>query len=193
MTYEKIESIVKKMLSEKRFRHTLGCAETAVHLARRWGADEQKALRAALLHDITKEMPYEEQLGIVENAKLCLSDIEKSRNVIHAFSGAVVAHERFGEDDDVCRAVMYHTTACKDMKMLDRIIWLSDLTEKNRDFPGVEEIRKTAETSLAGALILGYDRTIEFLIERGSLICENIILARNSELLRLESERGNCK
>lgn len=189
MTYEKIKSIVKKTLSEKRFRHTLGCAEAAVSLAKRWNADEDKALRAALLHDITKELPYEQQLEIVKKIPFALSDTEKSKNIIHAFSGAVTAREKFGESDEVCRAIMYHTTSCADMTTLDKIIWLSDLIEKNRDFPGVEEIRDAAEKDLSRALILGYDRTITYLIERGSPINENVILARNSELRESKKER----
>ena len=39
------------MLKRRRIPHVLGTEETAAALARRWGADEEEARRAALLHD----------------------------------------------------------------------------------------------------------------------------------------------
>ena len=47
--------IIKPMLTQKRFEHSLNVSEEAVKLAKKYGADTEKAELAGLLHDITKE------------------------------------------------------------------------------------------------------------------------------------------
>ncbi len=171
------------MLSEKRFLHTMGCADMARRLAVRWGADEKKAVRAALLHDIAKEEPYESQLKLLDEHGIILSENQKLKSVIHAFSGALIAKIRFGEPAEICDAIRWHTTAREGMSLLEKIIWLADLTEPNRNFDGVCEMRELAMQDIGLALIAGFDRTISFLIARGQAIDANMIEARNFEIL----------
>lgn len=47
-------------MSEQRFKHVLGVEETAVALAKKYGASPEKASIAALTHDYAKERPDEE-------------------------------------------------------------------------------------------------------------------------------------
>lgn len=169
-------------MSEKRFRHTEGCVKMAEELARCWGADVTLARRAAYLHDITKEMPYDEQIKLIDKSDMRLTEIQRSKKIIHAFSGAIVAKEEFGESDEVCDAIRWHTTAKAGMTLLSKIIWLSDLTEEGRAFPGVSEIRELAFRDLGRALVLGFDTTLSFLSEKGEEIDGNMIEARNFEL-----------
>ncbi len=183
MTNSEIERIIKSTLSDKRYRHTLGCAETAIRLAKRWGADETSAYRAALLHDITKEEPYESQLKLIKEHGIILSETERLPRVIHAFTGALVAETRFGENAEICDAIRWHTTARKDMSLLEKIIWIADLTEPGRSFDGVEHIRTLSYEDLGKALIKGFNTTISFLIERDRAIDINMIEARNFEIL----------
>ena len=169
-------------MSEKRFRHTEGCVSMAERLAAHWGADVSLARRAAWLHDITKEMPYEEQLQLIDEHGIILTGTQRSRKIIHAFSGSVLAWRRFDEPEEVCGAIRWHTTARRGMTLLEKIIWLADLTEEGRDFPGVSEIRELAFKSLPDALIMGFDTTLSVLISRGSEIDANMIEARNFEI-----------
>ena len=53
---EELEKIVVSLLKPSRVAHVLGCRDTAVELARRWGADETDAARAGILHDVTKAL-----------------------------------------------------------------------------------------------------------------------------------------
>ena len=180
MREEDIVEKVRSAMSEKRFRHTEGCVKMAEALARRWGADVSLARRAAYLHDIAKEMPYEDSLEFVSG--FGLSDIQKSKKIIHAFTGAIIAEHDFGECEEVCDAIRWHTTAKAGMSLLSKIIWISDLTEEGRDFPGVSEIRELAFSDLRKALILGFDTTLSFLKEKGSEIDTNMIEARDFEI-----------
>ena len=49
-----LEKVVVPLMKEKRVAHIFGCRQTAVELARLYGADETDAARAGLLHDITR-------------------------------------------------------------------------------------------------------------------------------------------
>ena len=169
-------------MSKKRFLHTEGCVDMAERLAKRWGEDVASARRAAYLHDITKEMPYEEQLKLTDEFGIILSDTARSEKVIHAFSGAIIAGRDFGESDEVCGAIRWHTTARRKMTGLEKVIWLADLTEEGRTFPGVKKIRALAFEVMREALILGFDTTLAVLLERGSEIDVNMIEARNFEI-----------
>ena len=48
---------ISRCLTKKRFAHSLGTAETAVELAKRFGEDAEKAEAAAILHDAGKYYP----------------------------------------------------------------------------------------------------------------------------------------
>ena len=182
MTEKEIAERVKASMSEKRFLHTLGCVEMAEKLARLYGADVELSRRAAYLHDITKEMSYSEQLKLVDRFGIILSRTQRSEKIIHAFSGAVLAKEEFGECDEVCDAIRWHTTARAGMTLLEKVIWVSDLVEEGRTFPGVEKLRSLAFENLSDALILGFDTTLRRLSELGSEIDTNMIEAREFEL-----------
>ena len=64
MKYEQAKKLVRKNLSEKRYTHTKNVKKMAVKLAKRWGADPEKAALAAILHDAAKELPKEQLLQI---------------------------------------------------------------------------------------------------------------------------------
>ncbi len=185
-----LESAVKERLSEKRFLHTVRCAALADKLAEHWGADREEAYIAAMLHDITKEESYESQLKLLESHGIILSDTQKLPQVIHAFSGALSARLLFSVSDEVYNAIRWHTTARSGMSLLEKIIWLADMCEEGRDFPGVEKIRSLIFSDLSRALVLGFDTTIGFLIKKKQKIDINMIEARNYELALSERNRA---
>ena len=53
---EKLEQVVICLLKPSRVAHVLGCRDTAVAMAQRWGANVTDAARAGLLHDVTKAL-----------------------------------------------------------------------------------------------------------------------------------------
>lgn len=54
------------------------------------------------------------------------------------------------------------------MTLLEKIIYLADYIEPTRDFPGVEELRKTVYEDLDRGLLLGLNMTIDEMEEMGS-------------------------
>ena len=166
---EQLEQVVISLLNPNRVRHTLGCRDTAVELARRWGADETDAARAGILHDVTKALDGPLQLTLCEAYGKMLSDFSrKYPKTLHALTGSLVAERVFGENSKVVEAIASHTTGKADMATLQKIIYVADYMEPCRDFPGVDKLRHLAFTDLDAALKLGLEMTLEHLARQGS-------------------------
>ena len=166
---EKLEPIVVSLLNPNRVAHVLGCRDTAVALAKRWGADETDAARAGLLHDITKALDGPLQLTLCDGYGKILSTFSrKYPKTLHALTGSLVAEKIFGENEAVVSAIRNHTTGKADMNLLEKIIYVADYMEPCRNFPGVEQLRELAYSDIDGALKLGMEMTLEHLKRQGS-------------------------
>ena len=162
--------IIKPMLTPKRFEHSLNVAQEAVKLAKKFGADEEKAEIAGLLHDILKDTPSEKQLKIMTDVEL------SAKRFWHAIGGAVYIRTILKiEDQEIFDAVRYHTTGRKNMSQLEKVIFIADFISRDRDYPGVEEMRKTAYKSLDKAIVEGIAFTITDLAKgRDAIVPETI-------------------
>jgi len=156
------------MLDQKRIRHVAGCELEAVKLARRWGADEDLAREAAILHDCTKLLGLEEQLRLCEKYGIITDAVEKKDvKLLHSKTGACIAKYEFGLSDEVYEAIYWHTTGRADMSLLEKIIYMADYIEPSRIFEGVESLRRLSYKDLDEALISGLQMSIEDIIDRG--------------------------
>ena len=166
---EELEQVVTGLLKPSRVAHVLGCRDTAVELAERWGADATDAARAGILHDVTKALDGPLQLTLCDEYGTILTDFgKKYPKTLHALTGALVAERIFGENEAVVEAIRHHTTGKADMSLLEKIIYVADYMEPNRDFPGVEDLRKLAFSDLDAALKLGLEMTLEHLKRQGA-------------------------
>ena len=164
-----LEKVVISLLKPNRVNHVLGCRDTAVALAKRWGVDETDAARAGILHDITKALDGPLQLTLCAEYGTILSDFSRRYpKTLHALTGSLVADRIFGENAAVVAAIESHTTGKAAMNTLEKIIYVADYMEPNRDFPGVEELRRLAFTDLDEALKLGLMMTLEHLARQGA-------------------------
>lgn len=168
------------MMKQKRVPHVMGVEEEAAKLARRWGADETLARRAGILHDCTKYWTLEENKALCARYGVELDELEqKAVKLLHSKTGACIAGHVFGEPEEVCRAIFWHTTAKEDMTLLEKIIYMADYIEPNRDFPGVERLRALSYEDLDKALLLGVETTIEEMEERDLPIHRKTLMARD--------------
>ena len=166
---EQLEQVVISLLNPNRVAHVLGCRDTAVELAKHWGADVTDAARAGILHDITKAIDGPLQLTLCEAYGKILSDFSRRYpKTLHALTGSMVAERIFGENENVVSAIEHHTTGKADMSLLEKIIYLADYIEPNRTIPGVEELRRLSYTDLDAALKLGLEMTLEHLNRQGA-------------------------
>ncbi len=166
---EELERVVVSLLKPNRIAHVLGCRQTAVELAKRWGADPVDAERAALLHDITKALDGQLQLNLCQAYGVDLDSFSrKNPKTLHALTGSLVAERIFGENQAVVDAICCHTTGKANMNMLEMIIYVADYMEPNRDFPGVEDLRYLTTVDMKLALAKGLQMTVAVLKEKGS-------------------------
>ena len=168
------------MIRAKRIAHVQGTEEEAVRLAQRWGADEEKARRGAILHDCTKYLTMEEQLQLCRKYGIVLDDLEQQAvKLLHAKTGACVARDVYGVSDDVYEAIFWHTTGKADMTLLEKILYIADYMEPNRDFPGVERLRTLAYQDLDQAVLAGCEMSIQEMKDRGLPVHPNTVRARD--------------
>ncbi len=178
------------MIRNKRVAHVMGVEEEAVRLAKFWGADPELARHAGILHDCTKYLELDEQLALCEKYGMELDDLEqKMVKLLHSKTGACIAKYVFGEPEEVYQAILWHTTGKADMTLLDKILYMADYIEPNRDFEGVEELRRLAYSDLDRAMLLGVEETIREMTQRGVPIHSNTLAARDS--LKEAIKRGN--
>ena len=177
---EDLRCVALSMLDPRRIPHVLGTEETAAALALRWGADEESARRAALLHDCTKKFDKELQLALCRQYGIEPDAAERREGkLLHAITGAAVAYADFGVSGEVRDAIRWHTTGKADMTLLEKIIYLADYIEPTRDFCDLTELRRLAFEDLDGALLLGFTMAVEDLAKKGMPVHPNSVLARD--------------
>ncbi len=154
-------------VDEKRRPHVLGCEQEARALARRWGVDEDLAAEAAILHDITKAKKGEAQLKLCDMYGIITDDVEKENyKLLHSKTGAEFSQREFGIDSEVYGAIRWHTTGKAEMSLLEKLIYIADYIEPNRDFEGLSELRALAYEDLDAAMRLGLEMSARELKEK---------------------------
>lgn len=167
MTSEEFRAKALSFVSERRQPHVLGTAETAVKLARAFGADETAAWRAALLHDCTKRFSHDEQLKFCEECGIILSQSDlASPAIIHAITGAEFARRNFDITEDEYNAIRWHATGRAGMSPLEKTVYLADYIEPTRTYDFCIRAREIAETDAEAALLADATCTILLLIEQ---------------------------
>lgn len=188
MDREALLASVREQMPERRWVHTQGVMETAVILAKRYGADPVKAELAAILHDVAKFWKVDKMEAAIREEGEFVDVLNYDKELWHAHAGAYVSRRDYGiEDEEVLGAIRYHTSGREGMALLERIVWLADLIEPGRDFPGVDAIRGLAEQDLNGALVAGFDTTLGFLVEKKEKNIPLTVLARNDLLAEIEN------
>lgn len=165
-------SFLKKHLSQERFLHTLAVEKEAISLAERYGVDICKASLAGLLHDCAKWFSDEELIKLARSYNIPLSiwDIS-SPQILHAPVGSIFVREYFGiKDRDVLSAIWKHTTGDREMSTLDKIIFIADYIECNRDFPGVSHLREIVKKDLNGAILFAINLTVGYIMRNNLLV-----------------------
>ena len=186
MTIDEMKDILASRLKKSRYRHSLGVADTAVYIAKRFGIDEHKAYVAGLLHDCAREYANDDMLKEAERRGIEYGRIEEDMPLLlHAYIGAKRVGELYDvHDPEIEQAIWRHTVGGEHMTDLDKIIYFADMIEPNRDYPEVKRLRRAArEYSLDDMTLLGINESILFVIEKGQPIHPATIAARNDILL----------
>ncbi len=174
---ESIDKFIREKLKESRLKHTYGVRDTAVHLAKLYGADPDKAALAALYHDSYRWLKGEEMNKCIK--ELGLDDkYLNNPSLAHSKIASIMIQKEFGEtDSDIINAVCYHTTGRENMSLLEKIIYLADAIEPSREYPKVDELRALADVDLDKACLESMKNTEEFVRNSGSPVDSDTIKA----------------
>ena len=143
----------------ERREHSFRVAQMACARARSLRIPEDKALLAAALHDCAKYVPLSSPL--LEGFS-CPENVPPP--VLHQYTGAYLAEQHFGiRDREVLDAIRYHTSGRAGMGELEKLVYLSDLLETGRDFPGVETLRALFWNDLDECLFESLRHEVEYL------------------------------
>ena len=169
MKWKEAKDLVKGRLSEKRYQHTLNVKKMAVKLARRYGVNEEKAALAALLHDAAKEIPKEEMKAwMAQYPQYAEGGESRPVPVWHGVCAAILARTEWGVTDEaVLSAIACHTAGKPGMTKLDKIVYLADMTSKERDWPGVNKLRRLEMQDLDAAMLAALKQTNDFVLSQG--------------------------
>lgn len=185
-----LKAELKKQVNKNRYLHSLAVAETAIKLAKIYDVDFNKAQIAGILHDFTKDW-HKDKLEriIIENDELSKDILKYGENLWHGPVASVIIQEKLNITDvEVIQAVRFHTSGRKNMTKLEKVVCLADYIEPNRNFKGVNNLRKIAETDLNQALLLAFDGTIQSLIEKKVKIYPLTVEARNYLIEEIEGK-----
>lgn len=195
MNTDCIKKTLKESLSEERYNHTLGTADCALKLAKKYGLDEKRAYLAGLLHDCAKCKSNDELLKIIKQELKNIDEGElQNYKTLHAPVGEYFARTMYNIDDsEILNAIRYHTIGRVNMSLFEKIIFLADKIEENtRDKKYSEEIwqildKNKGETGLDMALFRCFSETIKSLVNRELKICKTTIDVYNELLDKVKN------
>lgn len=170
---QELEKKLKKKLTSKRYRHTLGVAYTAASMAMAHGENIQKAYVAGLLHDNAKCIDSDKKIRLCEKYKLPISDVERSNpELLHAKLGSYLAQKDYGiDDEDILHAIASHTTGRPGMSRLEKIIFVADYIEPNRkSIPNLEKVRQAAFEDLDLAVLTELEGTLGYIRNKAAAL-----------------------
>ena len=169
MNQKQAKELVRSRLSDKRYEHTLNVRKMAVKLAKRHDADEDRAALAALLHDAAKEISKDEMRAIMKaHPEYAEGGEERPTPVWHGICAAILARTVWGvKDEAVLSAIACHTAGKPGMSKLDKILYLADMSSAERDWPGVNKLRKLERKDLDAAMLMALKQTNDFVLSQG--------------------------
>lgn len=142
-TYERAVELLRERLGEEALEHSLRVGETARDVARSYGVDPAEARLAGVLHDWDRELDHESLLAAASASGHEPNAAEKnSPRLLHAHTGAAALREAFvGISPAVAQAVERHTLGAVEMTPLDMVVYVADMIEPGRSYPGVDAMR----------------------------------------------------
>ena len=174
MNIDDLRKNMKSILSDSRYRHSVGTEEVCFDLALIYGEDTLKASIAGIIHDCARYLTGDELIEECERNNIMISDVERKRPhlLLHSKLGAIYAKEKYGiMDEDILKAIEFHTTGRPAMSRLEKILYIADYIEPNRNMiQSIDYIREIAYQDLDEAIRIITKQTLEYLSSNINLI-----------------------
>ena len=185
-----LENRIASYMSDYRYNHTLSVVNECMELANFIDIDNKTLVVSAYLHDISKELDFQEQLNICKEMGIEISsDCLSSPKTLHAFTAPAVIKRDFPDlfNKEVIDAVSYHTTGRDNMSLCEKLLFLADYIEPKRQFDDCKLLREYFYTNksnnwyktLDETIFLALKFTISDLLDKKAFIHPKTISAYN--------------
>lgn len=172
---------IHQHLNEARFQHCLNVEKTAIALAQHYQGDINRAGLAGLIHDYAKQRSDEEFKQVIIQQHFDPELLAYNNAIWHGIVGAYfIENELNIHDEQILNAVRRHTIGAPKMSKLDKIVFVADFIEPNREFPGVNEARQLADEDLDAAVRFEICHTLIYLIQKQVTIYPGTLLTYNA-------------
>lgn len=152
---DKIKEKLKELVKPRRYNHSLLVAEEAKKLAKKYSEPVEKAYLTGLAHDIAKNFDYEENKKWIKKYGLDEKWLKReNEKLVHAEVGALVAKEYFNFDDEMCRAIKYHTIGNEIMTNFEKIIFIADKIGREELDEEMSKVKDIAYKDIDKAMLL---------------------------------------
>ncbi len=145
--------VLKKYLEKtnhKKYEHSIEVSKTCKFLAEKWNVSVSDAIITGLLHDIGKSMSKQEMLSLCVRNNITIYDFELFENItaLHGKISSLLFEEEFkGNDIEriklISHAISSHVAGDINMNVLDKIIFIADSLESNKEKDKMIEQIKT--------------------------------------------------
>ncbi len=190
MIVEEIIKRIKQELNPKRLKHTLGVLDYSVLLAEKHNEDSLPIKIAALYHDAFRNHKKKELIQIATKNGITITAEEQFNPILlHGKLAANDLRTRYpslSRIDEIAQAVQYHTSGYTFSSKIGKIVFIADSLEKNRIYPGVEELRKLSIVDLNSAFFLILKGKVRLALEKNHIILKETLKAYNSTLINEE-------
>ncbi len=185
MTIDEMRCLLEASLPPKRYKHSVRVYETALQLAKAHSLPQDKIAVCALLHDCGREVASKDSAAKADELGIAIDEVERSQPILlHAKLGVYYAQTKYGVDDEeILAGIVQHTTGAAHMTALAKVVFLADMIEPGRDFPGVEKLRELACKDLDRAMLLAYSNTIRYLLDSALLVHPHCLDGYNELIL----------
>ena len=191
MTYDEICKDLKKLLSSKRYEHSVCVATECEKLAKLFGADVEKCRTAGILHDSAKELSPKQYfwMGLQTDYE---DDFDGKQVLLHAEAGAILAKERYGVcDSEILEAIRCHITGKPQMGLISQVLFIADYISSDRVGTTHDIVRgKIAEGKIYEAMLEECDATLIYNIKRDILqLCTQTVRTRNWIVSKIKEKK----
>ena len=165
---DKIKEKLKELVNPKRYEHSMLVANEAKKLAKIYNESEERAYLTGMAHDIAKKFDYEGNKKWIEKYGLDKKWLEKeNEKIVHAEIGALVAKEYFDFDDEMCRAIKYHTIGNEKMSCFEKIIYIADKIGRKELDEDTIKIKDMAYQNLDKAIVCFLEKQKKKFLTKG--------------------------
>ena len=186
---ENLEKDLRKLIGEERYNHSIGVMNAAKKLANIYGVDENRAMKAGLMHDMAKEFSKDKSLEYIQANKI-ETDLYEDKIIftLHGKIAADICKKKYNFDDEMCNAIRFHTTSTPNMTLLEKIIYVADKIDVTRNYKDVDYYRHLAEKDINQTIIELLNYNICDCINKGKIVLSRALDSRNYLILEKKSK-----